>query len=168
MGLSLYNKANDSFGGITNFLVMDNNDLAHLESIQVLDVMSWLLQEGRGNKVFFDWTNEGAKWGTIVIGGNVVQVTGYEKIYCKLPESPERQWVDMARLDGFTKADIGKPLSQLLIEGKVHRVYCIYPNGGIGDSPKGAAYMPFYSPKDWDFTGTSQPEAFYIPKAWLK
>jgi hypothetical protein len=180
--IPIYNKANDSINGISNWLRIEHGDIMRLSVMQVEDEyqdkienwrdqkMRWLLKQS-GTIYFGDdadkWaTVPSAKWGTIALGNNLVAVEGVETIIVKTPDGLRRSR-QMAKLKGFRKTDWNKPLADLLAAGLVHRCYCAYSGNDIGDTPKGIIYSPFWSPLDWDFVGTVQPEAFYLPLEWL-
>lgn len=80
----------------------------------------------------------------------------------KIPseEKDSRHW--MARLVGFRKSDWLRPLDELLALGLVHR--CFVANSGNVDTPRGIVY----SPLDWDFGGTDEPDTLWIPFEYLE
>jgi hypothetical protein len=185
--IGLYNKANNTVGGVTNYLRIPHVDVDYLASLQVNDEyidkqpdwrrqkMSWLAKT-RGTIYFWhastgDWTSLAyIEWGTIGLGGNLVHVDDAETLSVKLPNETTRQNIPMARLRSFRAADMGRPLGDLLAEGLVHRCTCAYlPDDKYGDSPKGIVYSPFWSPQDWTFIGPGQgqPDAWYMPMTWL-
>ena len=162
------------FGAVSNYLNIPHAEVVKLEAMQIPDnytrrqKMEWLCS-WRGSIYMYDdetddWqTAPTIRWGTLTLGGNLVQVEGYETVI-------ERgsQW-RMARLKGFMPSDWSRPLSELVAEGLVHRAYCAYfPDNGFGDSPKGIVYTPFFSPQGYDFGGATQPTALYIPEIWLE
>ena len=181
--VGLYNKET-GFGAVTNFLYILRDDIDHLRDMQfdqVLDgknaskdgKMNWLCGY-RGKLYMYDNRDDGwqtaprIRWGTLALGGNLVQVDGLEEMKVQLRGGHPVALHTMARLVGLRKKDWGRPLTDLLAEGLVHRCYCAYRNNQFGDSPKGIIYSPFFSPLDWDFTGTKQPDAFYIPMEFLE
>lgn len=184
--VGLWNKANNTLGGVTNFLIVPHADIQYLAGLQVEDEyldkqpdwrkqkMNWLCKE-KGTIYFWsastgDWRSLAyIEWGTIGLGGNLVQVEAIETLQVKLIDGVKR-YIPMARLKGFHMTDMGRPLGDLLAEGLVHRCTCAYlPNNKYGDSPKGVVYSPFWSPQDWIFIGPGQiqPNAFYLPMEWL-
>lgn len=162
------------FGGVTNFLRIPHNEVMKIRDMQIPDAytkdkkMEWLCSY-RGSIYLYEqmddaWeTASNIKWGTITLGGNRVQVLGYENLNVGNGEI----W-NMAKLKGFTPSDWGRPLEQLVAEGLVHRCYCAYKNNQFGDSPKGIVYSPFFSPAYYDFAGNAQPTELYIPTMWLE
>ena len=182
--LGLYNKET-SFGAVTNFLYMLRDDINNLRNMQFDQTvegknaskdgkMDWLCAY-RGKMYMYDdraddWhTSPKIRWGTVALGGNLVQVDGFEDIEVKLPgEKGAAAKHRMARLVGFRKTDWARPLNELLAEGLVHRCYCAYKGNKFGDSPKGTIYSPFFSPLDWDFNGAKQPGAFYLPMEYFE
>lgn len=182
--VGLYNDGNKQFGAVSNFLRISHGDVMQLKALQIEDEyeakkddwrrqkMNWLCKFS-GTIYFFDseedqWpTAPEIHWGTLALGGNLVQVDGTEVIRTKLRDREIRE-VEMARLRGFRASDWGRPLDELLGEGLVHRCFCAYHHNHFGDSPKGIVYSPFFSPLDWDFSGTAKPTAFYIPVEWLE
>lgn len=100
-------------------------------------------------------------WGTIALGGNLVQVDGEEEIEFKTEHGKEK--ILMARLAGFKRFHWSWPLDELLAQGLVHRCFCAYSGNKPRDTPKGIVYSPFFSPQDRDFSGTTKPSAFYLP-----
>lgn len=182
------------WGGVSNFLFIPHNEIMNLSKLQVEDdfldkedgwnreyncpqwlaqKMNWLIKEdgtiymtrnSTGN-----WTTlDRIRWGTIALGGNLVLVEGYETFTLDLPEITRKEKRVMARLSGFKPADWNLTLTEQLRKGITHRCFCAYRGDSIGDSPKGITYSPFYSPQSYDFMGTNQPKAFYIPKDWLE
>jgi hypothetical protein len=176
--VGLYNKESGNFGAVTNFLNILREDVDNLKALQIHDVfenmhedwrtqkMNWLCKY-RGTIYFFDkksdswWRAPSIRWGTLALGGNLVQVDDFEDIQMKKHQPARR----MARLVGFRKSDWSRPLDELLAEGLVHRCFCAYNNNHFGDSPQGIVYSPFYSPLDWTFLqgGQKRPRFLYIP-----
>jgi hypothetical protein len=184
--VKLYNKANNTMGGVTNYLWIPRADIDRISTMQIEDEyqdknddwlnqkMRWLCK-GDGTIYFYgdvsgDWsTVSRTKWGTISLGGNLVQVEGFEVLRVKTPDGVLMHR-NMARLRGFRNTDWNKTLPELLSTGLVHRCFCAYSGNGFGDSPKGICYSPFFSPLDWIFIGEPQiqPTHFYIPADWLE
>ena len=181
--VGLYNKET-GFGAVTNFIRILKDDIAHLRDMQFEQVvdgrkfnqdqkMDWLCSF-RGKIYMYDgkldeWPSAPRiRWGTLALGGNLVQVDGFENIEVKLPGETQIRNHKMARLVGFRKRDWSRPLDELLEEGLVHRCYCAYKNNQFGDSPKGIVYSPFYSLLDWDFAGVQKPRVLYIPFEYLE
>ena len=112
---------------------------------------------------------DGIRWGTLALGGNLVQVVGTDTFEVKLPAAKVVKPVKMARLQGFKPSDWNRPLDDLLAEGLVHRCFCVYEGDDLGDSPKGIVYSPFWSlePEGWEFMpkakGVPDPTALWIP-----
>jgi hypothetical protein len=185
--VGLYVKETRQRGAVKNFLSLGRDDLDKLSAMQLEDEyedkqpdwrnqkMSWLFKE-KGTIYFTDKTSKRRGrgggdgeypflWGTVALGGNLVYVEDEEKIEFKLAGG-KKEKLRMARLRAFKKPDWDKPLDELLSKGLVHRCFCAYkrpwPNKP-GDTPKGIMYSPFYSPQDWDFSGTAKPSAFYLP-----
>jgi hypothetical protein len=181
--VGLYNKESGDFGAITNYLNILREDIDNLRAMQIHDIyedmhedwssqkMNWLCKVG-GTIYFYDtkkdswWRSPSIRWGTLALGGNLVQVDGFEDIQMKKHQPARR----MARLVGFRKSDWSRPLDELLAEGLVHRCFCAYNNNRFGDSPQGIVYSPFYSPLDWRFLrgGQKRPLAFYLPAEYLE
>lgn len=147
--------------------------------------MNWLFDEEKGSIYFRgDWkTSESVRWGTIGLGGNVVAVEGVEELFVATRGDTRKRWRNMGRLAGFRKTDWSRlfddkgvkvpnfewELQKLVRDGLVHLCNCAYyPNNVFGPSPKGVIYSPFWSPLDWDFSGTLQPQAFYVCMDWLE
>ena len=118
------------------------------------------------------------RWGTLALGGNLVQVEGdFEPIEVKVAGFDGMEGVEkvkggfvrmlMGRLVGFQPGDWFRPLDDLLKEGVVHRCFCAGNVNQINDSPQGIVYSPFFSMR-WKFRGTVQPDALYIPKLYLE
>ena len=113
-----------------------------------------------------DWeSSPSIRWGSIALGGNLVMVEEIVDMVAKPPDGNRRE-MKMAKLVSFRKTDWGKTWQTH--PHLVHRAYCAYKNNQFGDSPKGIVYSPFFSPLDWDFGGTLQPQAWYIPLEWLE
>ncbi len=165
-----------SCGGVTSFLRIQRDDINKLKSLQVADnynakqKMEWLCSH-RGSIYMYEneddsWeTAPSMRWGTISLGGNLVMVDAIVDMVAKPPDGIRRE-LKMARLVSFRKTDWGKTWKTH--PHLVHRAYCAYKNNQFGDSPKGIIYTPLFSPLDWDFAGTQQPKAFYLPLEWLE
>jgi hypothetical protein len=175
------------FGAVSNFLYIPHNEVMLLRDMQFAEItergyfdedskMEWLCS-WRGSLYMYnsqadEWpTAKTIRWGTLTLGGNLVQVERYEVIRYVFGTNYEEKTirdVPMARLVGFRKSDWSRPLNDLISEGLVHYCYCAYKDNGFGHSPKGVVYSPFYSPLDYDFSGNLQPDALYIPEIWLE
>jgi hypothetical protein len=193
--VGLYNKATNDFGAVKNFIHIYRDDIDRLKELQVEDEyldkkpdwrgqkMNWLCQEA-GSIYMFDNKEDSWKfsprirWGTLALGGNLVQVEGEpEEIDVKaqgfdnvaIAKKGAKVRLKMWRLVGFRPADWFRPLDDLLREGLVHRCFCAGSRNQINDSPQGIVYSPFFSVADkWDFRGTVQPGALYIPDVYLE
>jgi hypothetical protein len=180
--VGLFNKLT-GFGAVTNFIRIERDDIENLQRLQFAEErdgklfsaaskMGWLCSF-RGKMYMYDkeddsWeTSPRIRWGTVALGGNLVQVEGFEHFEVKLPGGAKAIH-KMARLAGFRKTDWARPLDELLAEGLVHRCYCVYKNNQFGDTPKGIIYSPFFSPKDWLFNGKKELDALYIPAVYLE
>jgi hypothetical protein len=182
--VGLYNDGNREFGAVSNFIRISHEEVMRLKAMQIEDnyvaritdwrsqKMNWLCKHA-GTIYFFDKTYGSWRsaseicWGTLALGGNLVQVVGTQVIRAKLRDGTKRD-VEMARLQGFTELDWGRPLDDLLAEGLVHRCFCAYKSNHFGDSPKGIVYSPFFSPRGRDFAGLAEAKALYIPTEWLE
>lgn len=171
------------YGAISNYLWLGRTEIEYLRSLQFDEVngvgefhnqdskMNWLCRDK--GAIYLDageWkTIAKIKWGTTAIGGNSVTVEEYRKQRAvDKSQGTHETDVLMARVKCFRKADMGRPLDDLLAEGLVHRCYCVYKNNQFGDSPKGIVYSPMWSPLDWDFGGTYQPSGFWIPAVLME
>jgi len=187
-----WNDGNRTFGAVTNFLYIPHAEVMQLRDMQFAEQtdrgyydedskMNWLCAF-RGKMYMYDskfdtdgkevhWRTASAiRWGTLTLGGNLVQVERYETIKLRIQDRPLQDY-EMARLVGFRRSDWDRPLDDLITEGLVHYCYCAYfPNNGFGHTPKGVVYSPFFSPQDYDFVGPqdAQPSALYIPTIWLE
>lgn len=180
-----YNKET-GFGAVANFLRIPHEEVMKLRDLQFPEQtdrgyytqdskMEWLCSY-RGSLYMYDeeshdWrTAPSIRWGTLTLGGNVVQVEGYETIRTVYGTNDNKrlQDVQMARLKCFTPEDWARPLSDLLAEGLVHYCYCAYKNNGFGHTPKGVIYSPVFDPTRYDFGGNPQPDALYTPVDWLE
>jgi hypothetical protein len=181
--VGLYNKET-GFGAVSNFLYILPDDVRNLQNMQFDQVvegknaskkgkMEWLCSF-RGKIYMYDnkddyWESAPRiRWGTVSLGGNLVQVDGFEEMEIQLRGGHPREKHTMARLVGFRKTDWARPLNELLAEGLVQRCYCAYKDNRFGDTPKGTIYSPLFSPLDWDFTGVKRPSAFYLPMEYLE
>lgn len=184
--VGLYNDGNQEFGAVQNFIRISHADMMRLRAMQIEDEykakqddwrkqkMNWLCKF-IGTIYFFDeeedqWpTAPQIRWGTLALGGNLVQVEGSDPLVVRTKlRDPEIVEVEMVRLRGFRASDWGRPLDELLAQGLVHRCFCAYSQNDFGESPKGIVYSPFFSPLDWDFSGPTKPTALYIPVEWLE
>lgn len=192
--VALFNKATNNFGAVKNFIHIYRDDIDHLKAMQVEDEyldkkkewrsqkMTWLCQFA-GSIYMFDheldsWKHSPRiRWGTLALGGNLVQVEDYEELDIKVKgfedvaPSVRGGWtrLKMWRLVGFHSKDWYRPLDDLLREGLVHRCFCAGNRNQINDSPQGIVYSPFFSVLDkWDFRGNVQPKALYIPDVYLE
>lgn len=179
--IGLYNKDTNTCGGISNFIKVSHSDMVHLYNLQVYDgveidlKMNWLVNTGNGKRIYWggDWRSAvEIKWGTIGLGGNFVQVEGYETLRVPM-RNGQYETLSFARLVGFKKSDWNRPLFPadddigLLASGLVHRAYCVGKNNALVDSPKRVVYTPFYDPRDWK-TGQVRNSPLYIPEIWLE
>ena len=192
--VGLYNTAT-GFGAISNYLVIPPEDVLRLETLQLEDEyqdkrdddwlrqkMNWLCKyrgciymfaEEDNYKGEWPWRRpEGIRWGTLALGGNLVQVVNVDTFEVKLPAELDVREVKMAQLKGFTSEDWDRPLNDLLAEGLVHRCFCVFTGNKIDDTPKGIVYSPFWSPEDWEFMPRSKdvpkPTALWIPLDYLE
>ncbi|HMD81272.1 MAG TPA: hypothetical protein VKE92_08185, partial [Anaerolineales bacterium] len=187
--VGLYVKETRQRGAVSNFLKIERDEIDKLIAMQIEDEfkrkrsepkrssrkqveiwrqqkMNWLCK-GEGTIYFTKggkgWVNAPfILWGTVALGGNLVQVEGEEEIEFKVAGGkpvPMR----MARLAGFRKDHWSQPLDQLLAQGLVHRCFCALPGDKPTDTPQGIVYSPFFSPRNRDFSGQAQPSAFYLP-----
>ena len=177
------------FGAVTNWLAIPQADIIRLYDMQKYALeedkrvgfsypidkkMDWLFEE-KGSIYFglSDWRSQNAEWGTLALGGNLVNVEGYETMTWKFPDGKVTT-AKFARLKGFRKADWVRPFAELLAEGLVHRCWCAYYSAQsrthdvFSDTPKGAVYSPFWSPLDWKFNGNNNSTHLYIPASWLE
>ena len=184
--VGLYNDVTGR-GAVSNFITIERDDINNLIAMQIEDEyeakekdkdwleqkMKWLCKE-KGTIYFtkdtgHDWeTGPFIFWGTVALGGNLVQVKRFIRIQIK--EGRKKKEKEMAELVGFRKSDWNRPLDELLAEGLVHRCFCAYsPGDKPGESPKGIAYSPFFSLQDWKFgeKGQKKPKALYLPAEQL-
>lgn len=171
------------YGAINSFLNIDREGIDYLYSIQFDGLngvgtfhnkkskMNWLCRDI--GAIYLDAANwETAsitKWGTTGIGKNNVTVDEYKTMYVLDKSTGRKQNLVMARVRGFRKSDMGRPLDDLLKEGLVHQCYCVnLPNNGLSETPKGIIYSPLWSPLDWDFSGNKQPKGFWIPEVLME
>ena len=172
----------DARGAVAYHITIGREDIDRLMQMQIEDEyeekrkgkgdwrkqkMDWLCKDE--GTIFFTkggpgW--ESAKkimWGTVALGGNLVQVERFEDVEFKIGK--ERQKKKMARLVGFRRRDWGRPLDDLLAEGLVHRCFCAMDHDRPADTPKGIIYSPFLSVQEtaWKFAGTTRPQALYLP-----
>ena len=182
--VGLYNEAT-GFGGVTNYLYIEREDIENLWEMQFDEVvngtlftrdlkMNWLAASDRGKIYMLDSEKDSwqksprIRWGSIALGGNLVQVEREEDFHpdVKLPSGKTVR--TMARLAGFRKTDWKRPLDELLAEGLVHRCFGAGKGNDFGDSPHGIVYSPFFSPLDWDFAGQDKPSHFYLPLEYFE
>jgi hypothetical protein len=179
-----WNDGNRTFGAVTNYLYIPHAEVMKLRDMQFAEhtdrgyfdefsKMEWLCG-WRGSLYMYDHESDDwqispkIRWGTLTLGGNLVQVERYETMRLRIGDRPLQDY-EMARLVGFRRSDWNRPLEELIEDGLVHYCYCAYfPNNGFGHTPKGVIYSPFFSPQDYDFVGTAQPGAFYVPTNWLE
>lgn len=179
-----WNDGNREFGAVTNFLRIPHDQILKLRDLQFAQwwegvyytpdqKMNWLYDQGGGTLYFPDGTPQDweiaptLRWGTVSLGGNLVQVERIETQKVGWEDQAPRDW-QMARLIGFQPSDWSRPLQDLLDLGLVHRCTCVYRDNRMGDTPKGIIYSPFYDPKGgYDFAGTARPTALYLPLEWL-
>lgn len=170
-----FNDGDYTFGGVTAYIRINRDEINKLQALQRPDEfgfssaskMEWLCSF-RGSIYMYEGINDSwqtaptIRWGTITLGGNLVQILGYRTFVVG------GELIRMARLATFEKSDWNLSLDTLLAQGKVHRCYCAYKNNQFGDSPKGIVYSPLFSPKNRDFAGTAEPNYLYIPEVWLE
>jgi hypothetical protein len=180
-----WNDGNRTWGAVTNFLRIPHDEAMLLRSMQQSEMfngryydqdskMDWLF-DTRGGTLYFPeiegdlWeTAPRIRWGTVSLGGNVVQIERYDTLLLSIDNEPKKYY-EMARLVGFRKTDWEKSLEDLIETGLVHVCSCVYRDNAFSwNTPKGRIYSPFFSPRDYDFAGTQQPEALYLPTLWLE
>ena len=179
--VGLWNSA-EGRGAVAYHITIGRDDIDRLMAMQIEDEyedkrkgkrdwrtqkMDWLCKDE--GTVFFTkggpgW--ESAKkimWGTVAIGGNLVQVERFEDVEFKTSDGWQKK--KMARLVGFRRRDWGRPLDDLIAEGLVHRCFCAMDHDRPADTPKGIIYSPFLSVQEsaWKFAGTARPQALYLP-----
>jgi len=188
--VGVYVKETLQRGAVSNFLTIGRKDIDKLIAMQIEDEfkrkraerkrsgrkrleawreqkMNWLCK-GEGTIYFTKggkgWeTAQSILWGTVALGGNLVQVEGDPVPIVFKVEGGKKKEIMMAKLVGFSPSDWYRPLDELLAKGLVHRCFCAYQGDKPGDSPQGIVYSPFFSPRFWDFAGTAKPRAFYLP-----
>lgn len=180
--LPLWNDASNAFGAVDQYLVIPQADIQKLKKMQTYpdgwtpdQKMQWLGGDYRGRIYMHDrnvnWdTSESLRWGTLVLGGNLVEIDKIEIKNVHLPALPmgEKESVEMGRLVCFTPDDWNT--DHWSNPAKIHRAYCAYrPDDIKGDSPKGVVFTPLWSPKHWKYVGPNkpQPTSFWIPMRWL-
>jgi len=185
--VGLYNKVT-GFGAIANYIHVLRDDIDHLIDMQfdqivdgkkmtVEDKMNWLCQYV-GRIYFFDsrkdsWqSSERIRWGTLALGGNLVQVVDEDWITLKYPgEEPGKKAVKrrMMKLKGFRKSDWSRPIDELLAEGLVHRCFVANSGNSFADTSRCIVYSPFYDITQWTFNnGTAKPDGLWIPWHYLE
>lgn len=122
--VGLYNKSNNMFGGVSNYLRIPYVDVMRLKALQVEDEykdkqpdwrkqkMNWLCKD-RGTIYFTyhhassgDWSNlDYIEWGTIELGWNYCTVEDIETLTVRVPGENSARPHKMAKLAGFRKAD---------------------------------------------------------------
>jgi len=185
--VGLYNRVT-GFGAISNYVHILRDDIDHLIDMQfdqivdgkkmrVEDKMNWLCQY-EGRIYFFDnrkdsWqSSERIRWGTLALGGNLVQVVDEDWITLRYPgEKPGEKPVKrrMMKLKGFRKSDWSRPIDELLAEGLVHRCFVANSGNSFADTSRGIVYSPFYDVTQWTFNnGTAHPDGLWIPWHYLE
>lgn len=160
-----------SFGATSAFLAIPRADIERLIALQPADgvtigeKMNWLVGAGRP---YFDgdWkTSASIKWGTIVFGGQPVMIDQVIPLTADFPAGDRRK-IDFGRLVCFRAGDWGK--SPIDYPYLIQRATAAGMDNKYNDAPRGIMYSPVWSPLGWDFAGTWQPDAFYIPMEWLE
>ena len=72
-----------------------------------------------------------------------------------------------ARVAGIPKSNDYRAYSLQATPWFIHRVYCIYQNTRIGDTPAGVVYMPIFDPAS-GFKVSKGPPQLWIDGKWLK
>ena len=156
-------------------------ELEYLKSIQPDDFkdwgftlkqkMNWLIGDDIPPRANIYWT-EGAPYeeldctaivfGTLGFGGQLLHVetdaSGQKKIYKlwgKYRGEGIYKWIDFYKIIAFRKTDMGRPVSELLTEGKIQIATCANRSEATGEEDvytehlKGYVYTPIWSPYDW-------------------
>ena len=165
------------FGAVTNFLSIPRTDVDRLATLQPADnwtldqKMNWLVAGTSGRPYMFydaadEWRTAAAvKWGSIAFGGQSVMVDRVDTIQAKPPDGITRP-MQMGRLVCFRKTDWDKSFNEAPYW--IHQATAAGVNNVYNPMPRGVMYSPLWSPLDWDYPGTVQPSAFYLPMEWLE
>lgn len=168
-----------TWSAIVNSLIIPREDVDRLIKLQVpegefstANKMNWLVYDGFNVRPYWckgggDWkTAPKIWWGTILFGGQLVLTDGDATFFTKLPEEDAPRDVPMKRLVCFRRSDWGK--THATHPWLIQKATQVDHKNRYSDMPRGFIYSPLWSPLDWDFAGSQQPDAFYIPADWLK
>jgi hypothetical protein len=118
--VGLFNDGNKEFGAVTNFIRISHEEVMSLKAMQIEDdygqkvknwrrqKMNWLCKP-EGTIYFFDHEKDQwhsaprIRWGTLALGGNLVQVVGTKTFHAKMRNGFTVS-VEMAQLKGFTES----------------------------------------------------------------
>lgn len=173
------NGSQDSFGAVSHFQKMDTSALNYMQSIQPNDYdlgrkLHWMGLPDNPKGRPYMYKNGVACWGLMVFGFNKIQVEAVNGVpvpYIFRARYQSRSYVEdieMYKLVMFRKADMLRPVAELISEGLIHHATeAFLPDNGLGESPRGVILNPVWSPQDWP-TNTGFHDDLYIPKVFLK
>lgn len=167
------------FGDISNFLPMSAEDERYLLSIQpvgltdnhtVNAIRNKLIGEGRP----YFYRNGGLVFGNTVPFGNKIRIKTnpdgsprITKFRTRFPAENDSQIrdVEFVEVDGFRKSDMGRPVAELIAEGRMGYWYEISATGKVSQSLAGLSKLlcPFYTDRDFP----SNQGNYYLPKDYL-
>lgn len=184
-----------TFGAVSQFQALSDADCKYLASIQTPDAktvaqkLNWLgIDNPKGGRPYPSATDDAGnvienRYGTMVWGGTRVQLeidplTGkprewtFTGRYQQEDKSKPMHPITFVKPVFFRRADMGRPLAELIAECKVVRATEAYasppaplPNT-FNDTPQGGIiWSPLWSPEDW--TVNNGQNALYLAKEFL-
>jgi hypothetical protein len=161
------------YGGQTNWVLLQKPEMDLLMRVNgIVDQNEtkwrWLVNPRGSIYLLLNNEEESAatelRWPRIAIGSkgdgdrNLVKVIG---------ASIATDGTVFARISGIPRSANYNRYSLESTPWFFHRVYCIYQNTRLGDTPRGVVYMPIFDPAS-GFKASKGPQELWIDGIWLK
>jgi len=161
------------YGGQTNWVLLKKPEMDLLMSINGMadqDDGKWRYLVSKRGSIYLLLNDEEEsaatelRWPRIAIGSkgdgerNLVKVIG---------AGVGTDGTVFARIAGIPKSADYSQYTRETTPWFFHRVYCIYQNTRIGDTPGGIIYMPIFDPAS-GFKVSKGPQELWIDAIWLK
>jgi len=161
------------FGGQSNWIELKRPEMDLLLRINGLESQrspkwSWLV--GALGSIYLTVNGEEQtaptvlRWPRIAIGSKGPGERNQVKVIGAGIATDSTVW---ARIEGIPKRADYSAYSLQTTPWFFHRVYCIYQNTRIGDTPAGVVYMPIFDPAS-GFKVSKGPQELWIDGKWLK
>jgi hypothetical protein len=178
----------NGFNAISTYQKMGRVELDYLQSIQRADnytvkqKMGWLVGDAAGQTPGTIYWTKTLAWddplcnefffGTLVFGGQKVAVevdaSGAKKVYyfwAAYRKEAIYKWIPFYKIRGMRRSEMGRPVEQLLAEGKMQICTCANRSATAEnvytETLKGIVYHPVWEPYDFP---SNAGNALYIAK----